>query len=472
MIAKGLWLNGSYVKTKESYNLLNPYNGKALATIGEAGERDVDKAVASSKETFGHFKNSPAHLRSKILSKTASLIEQNKEKLADTIVKEVAKPYKFAVSEVLRAVETFQFAAEEAKRIKGETVTCDASPSGEGRFALYHRFPVGVIAAISPFNFPLNLVAHKVAPAIAAGNTIVLKPTPFAPLTSLKLAEILKEAGLPDGVFNVITGTRNEIGEALVKHKDVRMITFTGSAAVGKKIKENSGYKKVLLELGSNSSAIVEKDADIDLAVSRCAVGGFAYAGQVCISLQRLFINKDIYDSFLKKFISAVKNIKIGDPMNKDTEVGPMITEDAAKRALSWIDEAKNQGGKILIGGTRKGSIVQPTVISNIKKNMKVFCEEAFAPIVVIEKYDDFNQALAYVNDSRYGLQTGIFTNNILKIVRAFKELEVGGVIINDAPVFRVDHMPYGGVKESGIGREGIRYAIEEMTDIKMLVIR
>ena len=331
------------------------------------------------------------------------------------------------------------------------------------------RFPVGVIGAISPFNFPLNLVAHKVAPAIAAGCSVILKPASLTPLTSIKLGEIMMEAGLPPGGLNIIFGSGGTVGDWLVTDERVSMITFTGSPPVGKRIKEKSGLKKVTLELGSNSAVIVDENADLDLAVERSVMGSFAYAGQICISVQRIYLHKNIYERFKKDFLEKTSKLKLGDPLDKATDIGPMITEEDARRTESWVNEAVRDGAKILIGGKREGAFYSPTVLENVKPEMKVVALEVFAPVVCFIPFDDFSDAVKMVDDSIYGLQAGVFTDNIENAFQAIKGIKVGGVIVNDVPTYRADNMPYGGVKESGIGREGVKFAIEEMTDIKMI---
>ncbi len=373
------------------------------------------------------------------------------------------------MGEVARATETFQFAAEEAKRIHGETVPMDASHGGEKRMGFYIRTPVGVIAAISPFNFPLNLVAHKVAPALAAGNTVVLKPATSTPLTAIRLAEILVEAGLPAGALNLVFGGGGTVGDWLVTDKRIGKITFTGSPPVGAQIMARAGLKKVTLELGNNSGTLIEEDADIDKAVPRCVVSAFANSGQVCISLQRLYIHEAIAEEFISKFLDATANLKLGNPLEKDCDVGPMIDDKEAERAEQWIEEAVASGAKLLIGGKRRGRVLEPTVLTNVHPEMKVMCQEVFAPVVSLVTHRDFDEALEMMADSEYGLQAGIYTNDIQKAFQAIKRIDVGGIMVNDTSIFRVDQMPYGGNKMSGIGREGLRFAIEEMTNIRMV---
>jgi len=471
-------INGDWVPSKEGeeIEILNPYNGSLIAKVPKAGKEEVDQAVVAAQEAFKKYKYKiPAHKRAEILRRTSELIVENKEAFTEIIVKEAGKPWKYAAGEVSRAIQTFQFAAEEAKRIHGETIPMDAAIGSEMRRGFFIRQPLGVIGAITPFNFPLNLVAHKVAPAIAAGNTVVLKPASATPLTALKLGKVMMEAGLPKGVLNIVTGLGSEVGDLLVKNPCIRMITFTGSAAVGLSIKAGSGSKKITLELGSNSGVIVAKDCDLALAVSNCIVGGFAYSGQVCIHTQRIYVHESIKDEFTKEFLAGVRRLKIGDPVEKDCDIGPLIDEGAAIKAEDWVKEAVEQGAKILIGGKRKGNFLEPTVLENVTPDMKVVCEEVFAPVVVIDTFKEFDDAIAKFNEGsgsgqyNYGLSAGVFTHDLHKAFKAIEALEVGNVQINDSATFRVDHMPYGGIKDSGIGREGPRYAIEEMTEIKMV---
>src|SRR3990167_1262350 len=464
-------INGEWRKGKDCFEVRNPYDGSLLRKVPLSSKKDVEDAVQSAKNAFAIMSEMPAHRRALILSNTSRIIESRKREIAELITRESGKSIKYSLAEVERSIQTFQFAAEEAKQIHGETIPMDASPNSEKRFAFYQPFPIGIIGAITPFNFPINLVAHKVAPAIASGNSVVLKPASYTPLTSISLGGIMIEAGLPKGALNIVFGGGSTVGEWIVESQDLAMISFTGSPSVGRRIKERAGMKRVALELGSKSATIIEPDADIDMSIPRCIMGAFSNAGQVCISLQRIYVHEKLFDEFKEKFIKAVKKIKVGNPMESDTEYGPMIEEKEAVRAEGWIKEAVNKGAKILYGGERKGNIITPTVMTNVKSDMKVVCNEVFAPLVTLIKYKDFEEAIEAVNNSRYGLQAGIFTKDINKAFKGFKKLHVGGVIINDVPTFRVDHMPYGGVKESGTGREGIKFAIKEMTELKLMVV-
>ena len=463
-------LGGKWTALNESISIKNKYTGEDFATVPRAKEKDVELAVNTAESAFKEFRKFPSYKRAEILSKTARLMNEEKEKFTEVLAKEVGKAWKFALGEVERAIETFNFAAEEAKRIHGETVPLDASPSGVNRQGYYYRVPVGVVAAIAPFNFPLNLVAHKVAPAIAAGNTIVLKPASATPIVSIMLAEVLLKAGLPAEALNIVIGSGSTVGNYLVENPKCRKISFTGSQSVGEEIMKKAGIKKVTMELGNNSATIIDETSNIEKAVPRCVVSAFACSGQVCISLQRLYVHRNIADKFIEEFVKKVKALKVGNPLDKDTDVGPMIDESEAKRAEEWIKEAVSQGAKLLVGGKREKGVLYPTVLTDVQDDMKVVCQEIFAPVVTIEIFDDFKKAVAKANNTPYGLQAGVFTNDIYNAYYAIDNIDVGGVMINDTSMYRVDHMPYGGNKLSGIGREGVKYAIEEMTNIKMVV--
>jgi acyl-CoA reductase-like NAD-dependent aldehyde dehydrogenase len=467
--AYGLLVDGKWETGTDSISVIDKYSGEEIGTVASASKADVERAVEAAKRAFPAYAELPAHRRASILARTSQLIAKHQEEIATIICREAGKAWKYSLLEVARAIETFQFAAEEAKRIHGETVPMDASTGGENRMGFYIRTPVGVVGAISPFNFPLNLVAHKVAPALAAGNTVVLKPATTTPLTAVRLGEILIEAGLPDGVFNLVFGSGGTVGDWLVTDPRVAKITFTGSPPVGAHIMSRAGLKRVTLELGNNSGTIIEEDADVDQAVPRCVVSSFANSGQICISLQRLYLHEKIADAFTEKFLAATAKLKVGNPLDRDCEVGPMIADEEAARADEWIKEAVTQGAKILIGGKREGRMLWPTVMTDVKPNMKVMCQETFAPQVSLVRYGRFDEALEMLADSPYGLQAGIYIRDIKKAFPAIKRVDVGGMMVNDTSIFRVDQMPYGGNKMSGIGREGVRYAIEEMTNIRMV---
>ena len=453
-------------------SVIDKFTGERIGEVPIATPEDVDRAVRDALGAFAGWSETPAHERSRVLRRAADLIESRREALTTTIAREAGKAWKHAAGEITRSVETFVFAAEEAKRIHGETVPMDASPSGEGRIGFYLRMPMGVIAAITPFNFPLNLVAHKVAPALAGGNTLVLKPAEETPLTAVALGEALAEAGLPDGAFRIVHGDGPTTGEALVRHPVPAKISFTGSPPVGRLITGLAGLKRITLELGNNSGTIVEPDADLARAIPRCVMSSFANAGQVCISLQRLYVHEAIAAPFLREFVRQTEALRVGNPLDRDCDVGPLISDDAADRAERWIREAESEGAVIETGGRREGRLIWPTVLTNTRPEMKVMCQEAFAPLVSIVTYRDYDEALRLVSDSPYGLQAGVYTRDLEQAFAAVRRLDVGGVMINDTSIFRVDHMPYGGNRMSGIGREGVRFAIEEMTNIRMVVIK
>ncbi|MDD2462358.1 MAG: aldehyde dehydrogenase family protein [Desulfobulbus sp.] len=459
------------MSTERTMEVINKFTDEPFATVPLSDSALTEKAIASAKKAYQSFRKTPAHLRSAILDKAVALIIAREEEIATVISQEVGKAWKFSVNEVQRSAETFKFAAEEAKRLHGETIPVDASRFGENRFGYFIREPLGVIGAITPFNFPLNLVAHKVAPAIATGNAIVLKPASATPVSALILAEILEEAGLPPGVFNVVVGPGAEVGDALVVHPDCRKITFTGSPAVGAQIVRKAGIKKVTLELGSNSATIIEPDADLEKAAARCVVSAFANSGQVCISLQRIYVNRRCLDAFTQIFVDKVKVLKVGNPLDKDGDVGPLISSKEVVRIDGWVKEAVTQGAVLATGGKGEGRVYQPTVLTQVTEDMKIMCMGTFAPVVSIVSYDSFSEVIDLVNASDFGLQVGVYTNNINKALQAVDDLDVGGVMINDTATYRVDHLPYGGNKLSGLGREGIRFAMEDMTNIKMVMI-
>jgi acyl-CoA reductase-like NAD-dependent aldehyde dehydrogenase len=467
-----LLVAGEWIDDSSTLPVLDKYTGEVIATVPAASRETVERAIAAAHAAFPAYAKTPAHVRFRILEKTARLLDQYKEEIATLICREAGKAWKYSLGEVARGAETFQFAAEEAKRIHGETVPMDASAAGEGRMGFYVRSPVGVVAAITPFNFPLNLVAHKVGPGLAAGNTIVLKPASTTPLTALRLGEILQEAGLPPGVFNIVAGPGGTVGDWLVTDPRVRKVSFTGSPPVGEAIIRRAGLKKVTLELGNNSGTIIEPDANLDEAIPRCVMSAFANSGQVCISLQRLYVHQAIAPEFIRRFIDATAKLTVGNPIEKDCDVGPMIDEAEAIRAEAWVREAAAEGAKVLIGGKRAGRVFYPTVLTRVRPDMKVMCIEAFAPLVSIYEYASFEDAVRMVEDSPYGLQAGVYTNDMRKALYAVEHINAGGIMINDTSIFRVDHMPYGGNKMSGLGREGVRFAIDEMTNIKMVVIK
>ncbi|MBV6452062.1 MAG: Succinate-semialdehyde dehydrogenase [NADP(+)] GabD [Anaerolineales bacterium] len=467
LLIDGQWTgNGNLLEVK------NKYDGKTIGVLPISTAEDVNKAIDAAERAENVMADMPAHKRAEILLKTAALIRERADDLAKTIAAEAGKAMKFARAEVDRAVLTFTIAAEEAKRLHGETIPLDAIPAGEGYFGFWTRRPVGVIAAISPFNFPLNLVAHKVAPALASGNTLVLKPAEKTPLAAVKLCEILMDAGLPAGALNLVNGAGAVVGEMLVTDPRVDKITFTGSPVVGQRILSIAGIKKVTLELGNTSPVVVAPDADLDYVAKRCAVGAYYNSGQVCISVQRIYSEKKVYEPFTEKFVKASEAMVVGDPLDERVDVGPMIDIKEADRIESWVNEAQGDGAKVLTGGKRDGAVYYPTVLTNVEPDMKVVAEETFGPVASIISSDDFESALQQANDTKFGLQVGVFTNDVNRVFKAIKRLNFGGVIINDTPVFRADHMPYGGNRQSGLGREGLRFAMEDMTNIQMVAIR
>lgn len=469
----GSIINGQAYNTSEnSMKVINPFNGETVGEIALASDNEFEKAVTNSYDTFHQtMKNMPAHERSDILRETADLMEANAEDFAQTIMTEAGKPIHFSRGEVQRAVQVLRFASEAAKHITGEVVPMDAAIDGDGRLGLVKRIPLGVVAAITPFNFPLNLSLHKIAPAIAAGNTVIFKPAEKTPISAHKLAKLFHESGLPDGVLNLLMGT-GEIGEGLVTHDKVHKISFTGSLPVGRSIKESAGFKKVTLELGSNSPNIIFDDAHIKEAARMLVKGAFSFSGQVCISAQRVYVQKDIYEPFLKEYIKQTKDLTIGDPADENTNIGPMISEDEAKRAKQWIDDAAENGAIVEAGGERDGTILQPTIMTNVESNMKIIADEVFAPIVSVIPFDSEEDVITFSNDSIYGLQAGVFTKDVDRAFRVANQLEMGGVWINEISNYRQDNHPYGGVKQSGIGREGVKYAVEDMTEPKFIGVK
>ncbi|PGZ91801.1 aldehyde dehydrogenase family protein [Bacillus sp. AFS029533] len=467
---KNIWINGQDVETENYSDLLSPYSQEKIADIAIANKLQTQNAIQVAYDSKEVMAKMPAHQRAAILEKVSQLLEENLEEAAKVISLESAKPLIFAKAEVIRTIETYKFASEEAKRIHGETIPFDAAVGGVGKIGYTIRNPIGVIGAITPFNFPMNLVAHKVGPAIAAGNTVVLKPASQTPLSAFYIADLFKKAGLPDGVLNVVTGPGRVVGDAIVESDLVSMVTFTGSSSVGIALRAKAGLKKTTLELGSNAALIIDEDIDVTKAIDRCLMGAFSNQGQVCISLQRIYVHEKIYDEFVSQFAKSASELKLGDPLDPETYVSSLISSNDLDRALSWIEEAKAQGATIATGGKTVGNILEPTVILDVTNNMKVSCNEVFAPIVSICKVSSVEEAIDAVNDSRYGLQAGIYTNSVVNALKAADDLHVGGVVINDVPTFRVDQMPYGGVKESGTGREGLKYAIEEMTEMKLVI--
>ena len=467
---KGFFLDGKWIEAGDLVEIRAPYDQSVVGEVYQGRREHAEAAIAAAVKAFGTTRRLPAFERQRVLRQVAATITSRKEEFARTMALESGKPLKVSRTEVERGIFTFNVAAEESTRIYGEYLPLDWQQFTAGRWGIVKRFPLGPVAGITPFNFPLNLVAHKVAPAIAAGCPLVLKPAPQTPLTSLLLAEAVQQAGWPDGGLNIVP-LSNADASVLVSDERIKLISFTGSSAVGWQIKANAGKKKVVLELGGNAGVIVHSDADLEFAAERCAIGGFSYAGQTCISVQRIIVERSVFGKFVELLLSGVSKLKLGDPLDDSVDLGPMIRESDAIRAYDWVQEAVRGGARLLVGGKRNGSMLEPTVLTGTRPEMKVNCQEIFAPVVTVEAYDSFDHALRVLNNSPYGLQAGVFTRDAKLLFQAYEELEVGAVVAGDVPSFRIDHMPYGGVKDSGLGREGLRYAIEEMTEPKLMVM-
>jgi acyl-CoA reductase-like NAD-dependent aldehyde dehydrogenase len=465
-----LLLDGEWVETGDWLDVRSPYDGSLVGRVAKGGGAEARRAVDAAERAMRE--PLPAHERAAILDRTARLVEERGEEIARTICAEAGKPMKAARIEAARAFSTFTMAAAEARKLAGDVVPMDASPAGAGKIALTLRVPIGVVAAISPFNFPFNLVAHKVAPALAAGCAVVLKPASQTPLSALLLAELEEDAGLPRGWLNVVIGPASEIGDVLVEDERVRLITFTGSAGVGWKLRERAARKRVNLELGNATPVIVAGDADLEDVATRLAAHAFSFAGQSCISVQRIYVERSAYDAFLERFLPRVEALVVGDPADDATDVGPLIASGERDRVLEWIEEARARGARVLAGGDLEGELLRPTVVAEAPPDAKVSCEEVFGPLCTVTPYDTLDHAIALANGTRYGLQAGIFTSDVKSALRAAQELEFGGVTVNEAPTFRADQMPYGGVKDSGNTREGPAYAVREMTEERVVVLQ
>jgi acyl-CoA reductase-like NAD-dependent aldehyde dehydrogenase len=463
---KRLFVGGEWIETGEWQDVRSPYSGNVVGRVAKAGAAETRRAIEAAEEAMRE--PLPAHKRAEILVRVAGALGRRHEEAARLISDEAGKPMKAARVEASRAMSTYTFAAVEARKLAGEMVPMDAAQAGEGKLAFTLRRPIGIVGAISPFNFPLNLVAHKLAPALAAGCAVVLKPAGQTPLSALFLAELEEEAGLPPGWLNVLVGSASEIGDVLVEDERVKLITFTGSGAVGWRLKERAPKKRVNLELGNATPVVVAADADVRGAAAKLAANAFAFAGQSCISVQRIYVDRGGYDAFIKEFIPLVEALRVGDPGEDDTDVGPVIDEEARERILEWIGESR---GEVLTGGELDGELIRPTVIANPDPGDKVSSEEVFGPVCTVTAVDSLDEAIALANGTRYGLQAGIFTTSLDNALRAAQELEFGGVTINEAPTFRSDQMPYGGVKDSGNTREGPQYAVREMTEERLVVI-
>jgi acyl-CoA reductase-like NAD-dependent aldehyde dehydrogenase len=464
-----MYIGGQPVRSADARPVQLPYDGSEVGTIYQATKEQVEAAVAAALAAAPVMREMTLDERATLLRKAYYRLLERGDEMAMAVCSETGKPIKEARMEVERSAMTLLFSSEEAHRLRGEVVPMDASPAGKGHWAMTVREPLGVIAAITPFNFPLNLAMHKVGPALAGGNSVVLKPASTTPISGILMAGIFAECGLPAGALNVITGPGGAIGDMLVFDPRVAMVTFTGSVDVGLRIRNLAGMKRVTLELGSNSAVIVEDDADLNEAVPRCVAGSFAHSGQVCISVQRIYVNSRIKNEFVERFVEGARKLHIGHPREPGTDISSLITEGEAQRVEGWIREAVDSGAKLVSGGVRNRSTVAPTVLTEVPATAKVACREAFGPVVGINSYESIDQAVAMVNDSQYGLQAGIYTRDIQKAFRAAQRVHVGGFMINEIPQYRVDQMPYGGVKLSGTGREGPKYAIEEMTEPKLI---
>ena len=467
---RALLIDGESVETGAWLDVLSPYDGSLIGRVAKGGRAETQRAVDAAARALET--PLPAHERAAILDRTARLIEERADEIARTICAEAGKPMKAARVEAARAQSTFTMAAVEARKLAGDVVPMDASPAGAGKLALTLRVPIGVVGAISPFNFPFNLVAHKIAPALAAGCPVVLKPASQTPLSALLLAELETEAGLPAGWLNVVCGASAEIGDVLVEDERVALITFTGSSGVGWKLRERAPRKRVNLELGNATPVIVAADADLDDAATRLAANAFSFAGQSCISVQRIYVEHTAYDAFLERFLPLVESLVVGDPADDATDVGPLIAPAERDRVVEWIDEATALGARVLTGGTLDGELLRPTVIADAPPDTKVACDEVFGPLCTVTPFDSLDEAVALANGTRFGLQAGIFTRDVKSALRAATALEFGGVTVNEAPTFRADQMPYGGVKDSGNTREGPAYAVREMTEERLVVLQ
>ena len=470
METKPLLVGGEWRLTAETHEVRSPYSGDVVASFSVAPRETVEESIAAAARAAAEMRDLPRHQLADSIRLVAEGIRKRAEEFARTIATEAGKPIKLARAEVERGAATFTYAAEEARRFAGEVIPLDGQATGAGRVGWTERVPRGVVFGITPFNFPLNLVAHKVAPALASRNAIIVKPSPRTPLTSLLLGEVFLASGLPASALQVVPMEVETI-DAVLKDERVAMISFTGSAEIGWRLRAQSGRKAVALELGGNAPVVVDETADLPLAVERTAAAAFAYAGQVCISAQRVIVHEKVAAPFTEMFVERARRLRTGDPLDEATELPNMIDEAAARRAEGWVNEALDAGARLLCGGRRRGSLLEATVLTNVHGEMRVNSEEVFAPVATIQPSHDFEDALAEANNTRYGLQAGVFTRDMARALQAFRALEVGGVMINDAPAFRVDNMPYGGVKQSGAGREGVRYAMEEMTEQRLIVI-
>ncbi len=470
MKTKKILIGGEWREASETIPVKSPFSGEVLAEVFSANEAENEEAISLAEWAAKEMRELPRFEIASGLRKIAEGIEKRKKEFAETIANEAAKPIKTALGEVERGIATFAWAAGEAERFVGEVVPIDTIATGKGKTAYTKRIPRGVIYGITPFNFPLNLVGHKVAPALASGNAIIIKPSQRTPLTALLLGEVFMESGLPKGALQIVPMDTKYI-ESVYADERIKMISFTGSAEIGWNIKAKAHKKFVTLELGGNAPVIVDESADFERSLKQTTTGAFSYAGQVCISVQRVYIHEKIFDQWTEKFVENAKNLKKGNPLDESTELSVMIDEKAAEKAQSWVMEAEENGAEILCGNTRDIAMLDATIVTKTNPEMRVVAEEIFAPVAVVEKFSQFAEAVDLANNTKFGLQSGVFTNNLSNMQYASDNLEYGGVIINDVPTFRVDNMPYGGSKDSGFGREGVCYAMEEMSEIRLIVI-
>ena len=472
MESKGCFIEGKWMESSQKLTVTSPWSGEVVGEVALAGAGEWEAAITAAEKAAVALRKMSSRERREMLEALEGGVTARQKELAETIRAEGGKPITFARGEVSRGLMTLALAAEEAERLIGEVLPLDLTPATAGRWGITRRFPIGPVLGITPFNFPLNLVLHKVAPALAAGNPIIIKPPSACPLTALILAEIYQQADLIKGGLQVLPSA-SAVAETAVADDRLRVLSFTGSAAVGWALKNKAGKKRVILELGGNAACIVDKSADLEWAARRAAIGSYAHAGQVCIAVQRLLVHREVYEPFKEIFIATVeREIPVGDPAQEATIIGPMIDAAAAAKVREWVKEARDGGARVVAGNPGTGNLIPAMILENVSREMKVWNQEIFGPVTVLAPFDDFSQSLAMANDSEYGLQAGVFTENLAHAWQAFEALEVGGVIINDAPVFRVDHMPYGGAKASGLGREGVRYAMEELTELRLLALK
>ena len=464
-----IYCAGHFIATPEILAVKNPYDGSLVATTYLAGFAELEEAVTAAANVAEELRKTPSFRRYDILKQISEALLAQKQQFAELITLESGKPIRYALGEVDRSIQTFVVAAEESRRLPKEYMSIDWTPAGAGKEGFVKYFPIGIVAGIAPFNFPMNLAVHKIAPAIAAGCPIIIKPSSLTPLSTLMLAQIIDQTALPKGAVSILPMNRHT-GNKLVTDERISLLSFTGSPEVGWKMKRDAGKKKVVLELGGNAGVIISHGADLDAAVAKCVVGGFSYSGQVCIHTQRIYVLHDLFEEFAGRFVEKVQQLKPGNPLDPKTDIAEMIDLTNAERVENWVNEAVAAGAKILAGGQKDGSFMQPTVLTATREEMRVCSDEVFGPVVVIEPVATFAEAIKQINSGRFGLQAGVFTNSIDEMNQAFDQLHVGGVIINDVPTFRVDHMPYGGIKDSGLGREGVKYAILDMLEPRLLV--